>query len=672
MMNFILKPGTFILNSMSFRGKFILIGTIMFGVAALLTAFLVSHLAGDIQSAMLEKRGMLTIGKVIPMLIEVQKHRGLNSIYLGGDDSALPKLQAVNARQEELIAAIESDGGIQEFAAGKNWDAIRAAWQEVRDKSPKFTRPQSFIEHSKLVAKIRIFVIQLADASGVTLDPMLDTYYLQDTALVKLIALSEAIGQLRAKGAGVLAAKISTPEERAELTMLSGSIASHEQDVRENVVKIGAARPGLDKQLQASTDNISALIAALQQTLKHEVLVETPLLPPATYFAQATATIDAVLDFYKKTDQMLNDILSVRESQLRVRMVIYLSAIASIAGLAVYFFIAMSASVSEAVKEIDSVVDAFSQGDLTRRMQLSRKDELGNIATQFNKAGEHLREIMINVEKSVQSVFSAAEALQAISRQISSDSNRGSESVQATASAIEQTTVSITHVAESSREASHTAASGAKASELGEQAVRQAAAEMNSISSSISQSSSVINGLNQRALQISSIVKVIHEIADQTNLLALNAAIEAARAGEQGRGFAVVADEVRKLAERTGVATGEITTMIKDIQLETASAVTGMETVRSQASRGVKLAEEAAASLLEVKTGSNKTRAKIDEIADAMREQSAATTEIAKNLERVSVMSESTNHEIQGAIVAINQLEAMAQELRNEASQFKV
>lgn len=671
-MNFILRPGASILNNLSFRGKFTLIGAIMFGVIALLTVFLIRHLVADIQAVAQEKRGMLTIGKVVPMLIEVQRHRGLNSVYLGGDESTLPKLQAVNAKQNELIAALESGEGLQEFGATQNWNALKAAWLEVRDKSSQYTRPQSFAEHTKLVAKIRLFIIQLADASGVTLDPMLDSYYLQDTALVKLISLSESVGQLRAKGAGVLAAKASTPDERAELTQLSGNIGNYEQAVRENLAKITATNPVFGSQLNAATEKISQMIAALQQTVKNEILIESPTLPASSYFTQATATIDAVLELYKKSDQVLNDILDLRASKLRVNMAIYLAAVALVVLISVYFFVAMSASISEAVSEIDNVVDAFSQGDLTRRVTFTRKDELGNIASHFNKAGEHLREIMLNVEKSVQSVFSAAEALQAISRQISSDSDQESESVQATAAAIEQTTVSITHVADSSREASHAAADGARVSERGEQTVREAAAEMNSIASSVGESSILINGLNERAHKISSIVSVIHDIADQTNLLALNAAIEAARAGEQGRGFAVVADEVRKLAERTGVATGEITAMIGDIQRETANAAASMETVRTQANRGVQLAEEAASSLSEVKAGSNETRNKIEEIADAMREQSAATTEIAKNLERISVMSESTNREIQGAITAINQLEEMAKELRKEESQFKV
>lgn len=671
-MSGILQPGAILLGNLSFRGKFVLIGTIMFGVITVLTGFLVLNLMTDIHTVRQEQNGMATIAKVVPVLIEVQKHRGLNSAYLGGDTSALSKLQDINDKQESLIAAVDQGAGISEFGAQQQWDAIKTIWRDVRDQSSGYTKPQSFAEHTRLVTNMQVFVIQLADAAGITLDASMDSYYFQDTALVKLIALSESIGKLRAKGAGVLAVKSASPEERAELTLLSGSIVNYEQAVRQNLSKVSTQNPELNQKLKATMDKISTLIASLQKTVRNEVLVEAPTILPTVYFAQATSTIDSVLELYALTDSSLNAILTSRETQLRRNMMLYLASVAAIVLLSLYFFMAMSSSISQAVREIDHVVDSFAQGDLTHRIGLSSNDELGNIASHFNAAGERLRQIMINVDQSVKAVFSAAADLQSSSRQISRDSEQESEAVQATAAAIEQITVSISHVADNSQEASKAAGDGLRVSEAGEATVRKAAAEMNSIAASVHESATLIDGLNERARQISSIVSVIRDIADQTNLLALNAAIEAARAGEQGRGFAVVADEVRKLAERTGNATGEITDMIGDIQRETANAVTSMETGSAQAKRGVLLAEEAAISLAKVHDGSQDTRVRIDEIADAMREQSAATTDIAQNLERISVMSENTNREVQTATVAINQLERLAEELRKEVATFKV
>lgn len=666
----ILQPGAALLNNLNFRGKFLLIGAILFGVIAALTTALVTSLQRDITTVRMEQRGMQVIEKVVPVLIETQKHRGLNSAFLGGDASAAPKLQEINAKQDQLIAAIEQDGGVAEFGLDQQWADLKGQWIEVRDRSSSYSKPQSFAEHTRLVAAMHAYIIRIADASGITLDASLDSFYLQDTALVKLISLSEVIGRLRAKGSGVLAAGTSTPEERAELAMLSGSIGEYEVAVRQNLTKGVAGHDDLAAQL--ATDKISAAIADLRRTVSQQVLVETPTLPAADYFAQATAAIDVVLALFQQTDDALGTLLTAREAELKRQLTLYFSLNALLVIIAIYGFVAMTASISEAVREIDGVIDSFSQGDLTRRVRLDSQDELGSIARHFNAAGDHLRGVMVSVEHSVGQVFTAAAALQSASRQIAHDSDQESEAVQATAAAIEEITVSISHVADNSSEAATAATNGVKVSESGEVTVHQAASEMKSIALSVGHSAALIEGLNERARQISSIVGVISEIADQTNLLALNAAIEAARAGEQGRGFAVVADEVRKLAERTGNATGEITAMISDIQNETANAVSSMNTGTRQAERGVDLAEQAAQSLSQVNSGSHDVRARIEEIADAIREQSAATTDIAQNLERISVMSENTNREVQNAIDAINSLEHMAGQLRSQIAIFRV
>ena len=666
----ILHPGAALLNNLNFRGKFLLIGAILFGVIAALTTALVTSLLRDIHTVRMEQRGMQVIEKVVPVLIETQKHRGLNSAFLGGDTSAAPKLQEINARQDQLIATIEQDGGVAEFELDQQWADLKGQWIEIRDRSSGYSKPQSFAEHTRLVSAMHAFIIRIADASGITLDASLDSFYLQDTALVKLISLSEVIGRLRAKGSGVLAAGTSTPEERAEVAMLSGSIGEYEVAVRQNLTKGVAGHDDLAAQL--ATDKISAAIADLRRTVSQQVLVEAPTLPAADYFAQATAAIDVVLALYNQTDDALGTLLTAREASLKRQLTLYFSINALLVIIAIYGFVAMTASISEAVREMDGVIDSFSQGDLTRRVKLDSNDELGSIARHFNAAGDHLRSVMVSVERSVGQVFSAAAALQSASRQIAHDSDQESEAVQATAAAIEEITVSISLVADNSNEAATAATNGVKVSESGEATVHQAASEMKSIALSVGHSAALIEGLNERARQISSIVGVISEIADQTNLLALNAAIEAARAGEQGRGFAVVADEVRKLAERTGNATGEITAMISDIQNETANAVSSMNTGTRQAERGVDLAEQAAQSLSQVNSGSHDVRVRIEEIADAIREQSAATTDIAQNLERISVMSENTNREVQNAIDAINALEQMAEQLRNQIAIFRV
>ena len=188
----------------------------------------------------------------------------------------------------------------------------------------------------------------------------------------------------------------------------------------------------------------------------------------------------------------------------------------------------------------------------------------------------------------------------------------------------------------------------------------------------IESASQEIGDLAERTRQIGGIANVIKEIADQTNLLALNAAIEAARAGEQGRGFAVVADEVRKLAERTTQATNEIANTIQAVQADTAHVVASMQAVAPQVARGVEMAEGAAQSLREISEGTQVTLGKIRDVAHATAEQTSASNSIAANVERIASMLEQADKSVRGASDSAASLSKMALDINATVSKFRV
>jgi methyl-accepting chemotaxis protein len=202
--------------------------------------------------------------------------------------------------------------------------------------------------------------------------------------------------------------------------------------------------------------------------------------------------------------------------------------------------------------------------------------------------------------------------------------------------------------------------------------VQNASAEMERISTSVTQSAQVVYALGERSKAISGIVQTIREIADQTNLLALNAAIEAARAGEQGRGFAVVADEVRKLAERTAKATGEISQMIGAIQGETQSAILSIEAGTGQAKNGADLAQQAASSLERINSGARVTMEKVDAIASAVAQQSQTGHAIAEHLTNIMEMAETNSAAAEKALSEASQLDYLAANLKEIGNVFKL
>ncbi|MDO9069822.1 MAG: methyl-accepting chemotaxis protein, partial [Deltaproteobacteria bacterium] len=271
-----------------------------------------------------------------------------------------------------------------------------------------------------------------------------------------------------------------------------------------------------------------------------------------------------------------------------------------------------------------------------------------------------------------ENIASSATRLMENSTQISSGSRQQMDAAISTSSALEEIVASIDHVAESVRETVTISNQAATGSEGGQKIAKNAADEMAKIANTIMLSSEVIGSLGQRTSRISGIVGEIKAISDQTNLLALNAAIEAARAGEQGRGFAVVADEVRKLAERVGNATTEITAMIDAILGESDQAISNIEAGKAQVQQGVALANGVADTLSQINAGAKSTLARIHEIAEATAEQSRTTHEINKNVSSIAEMAERNNAEVDKASRTSEQLQMHAKVLDAAIKQFKL
>jgi len=312
------------------------------------------------------------------------------------------------------------------------------------------------------------------------------------------------------------------------------------------------------------------------------------------------------------------------------------------------------------------------EGDLTRRVPVPGNDELSQLGKNFNLFIERFQQSLRRVGQLTDQVASASTQFSGTANEIARGSETQTQRVTQSASAVEEMTMTAGEVARNSMEAANIANETAQTASTGHQVVSETVAGMHQLSEAVGQSADIIMQLGKSSDQIGEIVRVIEDIADQTNLLALNAAIEAARAGEQGRGFAVVADEVRKLAERTTKATKEIGDMIRHIQKDTKIAVTSMGEGTDKVAGGVELANRTGQALTQIKEMVLRTASMIQQIAGAAEEQSVATKQIADDLETVAQVSRESSSGSEESAKASHNLNQLATELQGIVSEFKV
>ena len=321
----------------------------------------------------------------------------------------------------------------------------------------------------------------------------------------------------------------------------------------------------------------------------------------------------------------------------------------------------------------DALLEISSgHADLTHQLHVGQQDEIGQTAEAFNRFVASLRRMFIDVREHAIALNGELDSLQQVTHTVARQSERQSEVSSAAAATIEQITVSINHIADNAAMAEQAASETGTTSAHSAQAVGRLADDIANIAEEVGHLGTALNALGERSGQMNTIIGVIRDIADQTNLLALNAAIEAARAGEAGRGFAVVADEVRKLAERTAKATVEIGQLIDATHGDIHTALDDMADTQRSVASGVAASRTVAQDMSGIQGRIAEVVAGIHDIADSTREQSVATTEMARASEQANRATIETDQAVQGAMQTVSQLHQLSADLQAMVAQFRL
>ncbi len=323
------------------------------------------------------------------------------------------------------------------------------------------------------------------------------------------------------------------------------------------------------------------------------------------------------------------------------------------------------------VMDLLSVVSTAAEGDLTIKAEVTA-DALGSVADAFNLMINGLTNLVTQASNVASEIQRSTSEILHSSERMRLGAEQQADQIRAASDAVNTMSRTTQRMAENADAATQTSLKATQAAVKGGASVAETIKGMQRIRAAVQSTGKKIKGLGERSLEIGAIIEVINEIATQTNLLALNAAIEAARAGEQGKGFAVVADEVRKLAERAARATKDITGLIKGIQVETSEAVTVMEEGTREVEEGTKLADQAGAALREIEQIVKQTAGLVTEITAAADDQVKVTESMVGSMDSILKQTQETTHGVQETVSTIGKLAELSKRLTDAIGRFKL
>lgn len=461
----------------------------------------------------------------------------------------------------------------------------------------------------------------------------------------KLEAEGKSIQALMtAAGTNIKAMSVATnltSDEKKFVTEISATFASYSKDALDTLDMMGT--------------DVNAVTMFMQQADDKFAILEKQT---AAFLKLETALNDSN---YKQS------VSSSQQVTIILACVILFSIIASI--LVGYL---INGGIMAPIRGTVQVIEAMVGGDLTKRIDVHTTDEIGSMARNMNDFVDSLQNTFRSFSNNAVELAAASSELSNTSEQMANGAEQVANQSTAVATAGEEMTATSRDISQNCQMAADSSVAAMSAAKTGSAVVGETVAVMGKIAERVQLTAKTIEGLGTRSDQIGAIIGTIEDIADQTNLLALNAAIEAARAGEQGRGFAVVADEVRALAERTTRATREIGDMIKSIQTETKSAVSEMEVGVREVRQGTDEASRSGEAIQQILSQIEAVNMQVNQIATAAEEQTATTSEIAGNMHQITDVIQHTSRGAQESSSAAHRLSSLAAELQNAVSKFRI
>ncbi|ETF08053.1 methyl-accepting chemotaxis protein [Pseudomonas moraviensis R28-S] len=676
-MKSLLYPAVSLMNRLSFGMKFSLI-SVLFLVPMLVTNFyLVRDSYREFQGTRVELRSLDLLGSSLTLRRDLETLNNLVRIDVtlgqsgkaGNVEAQIQTLeQAVLARLEGLTAMTEDSEHIKQFEAKR--DEMVAAFKAQQAESSLQSKSALI---GKLLASAQIFSQIITSQAGLSRDNQSDIRQLSELVTLITPSVTQTLGEGRAMGSyslgqGFLNSSSSTrfDELLVQIEKLQAEYALKLQDA---LGSSNAARESLSAQADSSKASLKQASELFEEQV---VMADTLDAPWQAFYDQVTGLMEHTYQLNQATLKFLDSQLQQRLAQNRTHMILQASALSVVFVLIFYLYGGFYASTRTTLKSLGAMMDKVAAGDMTVNFKASSRDELGELGEVFNGTVKKIHDLIERVGHTVGEVERQAGQVESVSAQ-SNQAVAGQRSqIEQVATAMNQMSATSMEVARSAAAAVSSAHSVNDETLSGRGLVESQQGSIAALASEIDQSVLVINQLASDSQSISRVLEVIKSIAEQTNLLALNAAIEAARAGEQGRGFAVVADEVRTLAKRTQQSTEEIEQMIAKLHGGVGAAVKAMGVSHQMANGTVGQSEKVQQALENILGAVGMIVDQNQQIAAAVEQQTAVAHDIDQNIVEINRAGERTAQGAHQTEDASRALSAQVVELKQLISAFRV
>ncbi|MFM5828870.1 methyl-accepting chemotaxis protein [Aeromonas veronii] len=666
-MKWIFNPAIRLGNQLSFKYKFLLWSCLMLLPLAYSMANLLGRLQDDNVQANRELAGVVNLAPVPAIEQALLTHRNLVTRHAYevdpvGDDQVKAAAQAV-------------DQSLQAFADTRqnnpSFEVIQQGWAALQSEAGKLEVEQSNLRHDKLLTEVRHLYKHITASSSLIQDPALGTYYMVILASERLPQLRDLLAQVRDRAATIADFGLFQAEGYSGLRFRLDLISATLQELEADLTLLYQIEPAYRAELGQQTDALIQLVRQGVETMENKMMKDQ-LVQLSTKEVQALGDKmdEAITALAGQVRQRLEADLHQRLTTNQRHFWWVTAPLTASLLLYLYLMIGAYISLRDTVGRVRDIAARVNAQDLSQHIEIVGQDELAAISRDYNVTLETLRTLMLRVRENGVTVVESATEIEARtcrSQEVIADQQGETHQV---ATAIKELAATSQDMAGNALQAARMTQEAQNVVGQGEDVVERTIKAIDHINREVLRTADTIGQLEQQCSQIGGVISVIRGIAEQTNLLALNAAIEAARAGEQGRGFAVVADEVRSLANRTQGATVEIQQMIEQLQSGARASVTAMSAASHEAQEGVGLAQEAKQAFGAI---TEKVDRMVDTnaiIASAIEQQGAVVNEIERNVVRISDGSDEALQVANAARDAARQIHQLTEQLRAMVQSF--